>query len=102
MEFGRSTSYGNLSAGEKRRANLALSYAFRDLVMIKHGGINILMMDEIDGGSLDQQACISIVNSLYEVCSNDTILVITHNELVSQRIKDQITVTKECGFSTIS
>jgi DNA repair exonuclease SbcCD ATPase subunit len=70
--------------------------------MIKHGGINILMMDEIDGGSLDQQACISIVNSLYEVCSNDTILVITHNELVSQRIKDQITVTKECGFSAIS
>lgn len=102
MEFGRSTSYGNLSAGEKRRANLSLSYAFRDLVMLKHGGINLLMMDEIDGGSLDQQACLSIVKSLYEVCSDSMILVISHNDLVSSKIGNEIRVVKECGFSTIA
>ena len=101
MEFGRSTSYGNLSAGEKRRANLALSYAFRDLVISKHGGINILLIDEIDGGSLDQQACNSIVKSLYDVCNNSMILVISHNELVASKINNEILVIKECGFSSI-
>lgn len=101
MEFGRSTSYGNLSAGEKRRANLSLSYAFRDLVMMKHGGINLLMIDEIDGGSLDQPACNSIVKSLYEVCGDSMILVISHNELVASKLSNEILVVKECGFSSI-
>lgn len=101
MEFGRATSYGNLSAGEKRRANLALSYAFRDLVISKHGGINILLIDEIDGGSLDQQACNSIVKSLYDVCNNSMILVISHNEIVASKINNEILVVKECGFSSI-
>lgn len=101
MEFGRSTSYGNLSAGEKRRVNLSLSYAFRDLVSLRHGGMNILLMDEIDGGSLDAPACNSIVRSLYEVCGEDTIWVISHKELITQGITNEMTVVKECGFSTV-
>lgn len=101
MEFGRSTSYGNLSAGEKRRVNLSLSYAFRDLVSLRHGGMNILLMDEIDGGSLDAPACNSIVRSLYEVCGKDTIWVISHKELITQGITNEMTVVKECGFSTV-
>lgn len=101
MEFGRSTSYGNLSAGEKRRVNLSLSYAFRDLVSLRHGGMNILLMDEIDGGSLDAPACNSIVRSLYEVCGKDTIWVISHKELITQCITNEMTVVKECGFSTV-
>lgn len=101
MEFGRTTGYGNLSAGEKRRANLSLSYAFRDLVTLRHGGLNILLMDEIDGGSLDAPAGNSIIKSVFEVCGADTIWVITHNELIAQKINNEITVVKECGFSTI-
>jgi DNA repair exonuclease SbcCD ATPase subunit len=101
MEFGRTTGYGNLSAGEKRRANLSLSYAFRDLVTLRHGGLNVLLMDEIDGGSLDAPAGNSIIKSVFEVCGTDTIWVITHNDLIAQRITNEITVAKECGFSTI-
>ncbi len=102
MEFGRETSYGNLSAGEKRRANLALSYAFRDLVTIKYGGMNVLLLDEIDGGSLDTQACHSIVKSLNEIGSGNCVMVISHNEVVSQKINNQITVVKQNGFSTVT
>ena len=104
MEFGRKTSYGNLSAGERRRANLALSYAFRDLVTARFGGINLLLIDEIDGGSLDAQACVNIVGSLRAVAEQNTasIFVISHMPEIAQRIQQGVTVTKDSGFSTIS
>lgn len=104
MEFGRKTSYGNLSAGERRRANLALSYAFRDLVNVRFGGINLLMIDEIDGGSLDAQACVNIVGSLRAVAEHNdaSIFVISHMPEIAQRIQPGLTVTKDSGFSTIT
>lgn len=44
-------SYASLSEGEKRRVDLALLYAFRQIVMMKEsGGVDLLVLDEMDSG----------------------------------------------------
>jgi len=44
-------SYSSLSEGEKRRVDLALLSAFRRIVMMKEsGGVNLLVLDEMDSG----------------------------------------------------
>lgn len=103
VEFGRTTSYGNLSAGERRRANLSLFFAFKDVVKIKFGGSNILFLDEIDGGALDEQACISIASALADIAREDSLClwVISHQQTVIKNINREIIVKKELGFSTV-
>ncbi len=51
-EYGRELDFGNLSSGEKKRVNLSLSLAFRDVLHHLHARVNCLFIDEIDG-SLD-------------------------------------------------
>ena len=70
----------------------------------RFGGINLLLIDEIDGGSLDAQACVNIVGSLRAVAEQNTasIFVISHMPEIAQRIQQGVTVTKDSGFSTIS
>ena len=58
-QFGRDADFGNLSNGQRARVNLALAFAFRDVLENIHGRINVCMLDEfLDVGldSVGQQA----------------------------------------------
>lgn len=103
-EYGRELDHGNLSAGEQKRLNLALSLAFRDVLSHLHTKVNLLLCDEIDGGSL----CIPTMNSLIHLLkakSRDDdvgIWCISHSSEFDGRLDNVMTIRKENGFSYVA
>ena len=103
-EFGRELSFSNISSGERTRINLAISFAFRDVIALQFGSTNILLIDEIDGGSLDQPGCEGVVECMRLLADteNSNIWVITHNPHIQQKLTKLITIEKRSGFSSIT
>lgn len=103
-EYGRELDHGNLSAGEQKRLNLALSLAFRDVLTHLHSKINLMLCDEIDGGSL----CIPTMNALIELIKRKSkvdglgVWCISHSSEFDGRLDTVMYVRKENGFSSIS
>lgn len=101
-EFGRELDFGNLSAGEKKRVNTALTLAFRDVLHRVHCKFNVLIVDELDG-ALDQNGIDSIIRVLKEQSrEHDTsVFVISHHPSIAGRLDRNLIVRKEQGFSSI-
>jgi len=102
-EFGRVLGFGNLSAGEKKRVNLAMSLAFRDVLHLLHARVNLLFVDELDGGSLDTAGVDAVAKLLKRKCRDDdlTMWVISHRPEMVGRFDHEVRVIKENGFSRI-
>jgi DNA repair exonuclease SbcCD ATPase subunit len=102
-EYGRELDFGNLSNGEKKRVNMALSLAFRDVLHHLHGRVNLMFIDEIDGGSLDTIGIDAIIKMIKKKSRDDglAIWVISHRPEMIGRFDSEITVKKENGFSSI-
>ncbi len=101
-EFGRELDFGNLSAGEKKRVNVSMSLAFRDVLHRLHARVNLSFIDEVDG-SLDQHGIDTIVKVLKEKSRDDgiSIFVISHHPSVQGRLDRELRVLKSGGFSSI-
>lgn len=102
-EYGRELDFGNLSNGEKKRVNLAMSLAFRDVLHHLHAKFNVLMVDEIDGGAIDTTGMDLALKLLKRKTRDDEIAVwmITHNPTAAGRLDRDVFVVKENGFSRI-
>lgn len=102
-QIGRELDHGNLSNGEKVRLNLGLCLAFRDTLTFMHSKVNLLMTDEIDGGSLDEQAVNNMISLIKEKAWNDklNVLIISHRPEFDGKCDRTITIRKEGGFSSI-
>jgi DNA repair exonuclease SbcCD ATPase subunit len=101
-EFGRELDFGNLSAGEKKRVNTALMFAFRDVLHHMHARVNLMLIDELDG-ALDQNGIDSIVRVLKEKAREEdmSIFVISHHPAISGRLDRNMIIRKANGFSSI-
>ena len=97
---GISLDYGNMSAGEKQRANLALAFTFRDVLQNLHTPINAMFMDEVDGGSLDTNGMDCVLRLIKQKSRDDglTIWVISHRQEVVNRLDKIMTIFKENDF----
>lgn len=102
-ELGRELDFGNLSSGEKKRVNFSLSLAFRDVFHHLHDTINVLFMDEIDGGSVSTEGVESMIKLIKDKSRDDDIgiWVISHRQEMLGRFNTEITIRKENGFSSI-
>lgn len=101
-EYGRELDFGNLSSGEKKRVNLALSLAFRDVLHHLHSRINCLFIDEIDA-SLDGAGVDNVFRLLKNKARDDRLglWIISHRPEAVSRFDRTLTVRKENGFSRI-
>lgn len=103
-EYGRPLDYGNLSGGERKRLNLALSMAFRDMLHHLHASINLLIVDEVDAGAMDVIGVEAIIRSI-KVKANEEksmgIWIISHQAACVGRFDREMTVRFENGFSSI-
>lgn len=54
-QYGKILGFGNLSRGQKARVNIALSFAFSDILQELHGIFNIFMLDEVLDVGLDSE-----------------------------------------------
>lgn len=101
-EFGRELDFGNLSAGEKKRVNTALAFAFRDVLHHLHAKTNILLIDELDG-QLDGSGIDAVVRILKDKSRDEdlAIYVISHHPNIIGRLDRTTYIRKEHGFSNV-
>jgi DNA repair exonuclease SbcCD ATPase subunit len=102
-EFNRILDHGNLSNGERRRLNLALSLAFRDVLGHLHGRMSSLMCDEIDAGALDSVNVDCMLKLMKEKAKKDNLSVymISHRPEFEGRCDHTMMIRKENGFSNV-
>jgi adenosyl cobinamide kinase/adenosyl cobinamide phosphate guanylyltransferase len=101
-EYDRELDFGNLSSGEKKRVNMALALAFRDVLHHLHAKVNCMFIDEIDQ-SLDSVGVDSMFKLLKSKCREDEIAlwIISHRPEAIGRFDRMLTVKKQNGFSQI-
>lgn len=101
-EYGRELDFGNLSSGEKKRVNLSMSLAFRDVLHQLHSKVNCLFIDEIDA-SLDTSGVENVFKLLKNKSRDDnlSLWIISHRPEAVGRFDRNIVVRKENGFSSI-
>lgn len=101
-EYDRELDFGNLSSGEKKRVNLSLSLAFRDVLHHLHSKVNCLFIDEIDAS-----LCTSGVENVFKLLKQKTrdeglgLWIISHRPEAINRFDKTITIRKEGGFSRV-
>jgi len=101
-QFGRELDFGNLSSGEKKRVNLAMSLAFRDVLHHLHAKVNLLFVDEIDASlcPLGVENVISLLKSKTKQDDLSTWIVMHRIEAQGKFDRDLI-VHKRNGFSEL-
>lgn len=101
-EYGRELDFGNLSSGEKKRVNLSLSLAFRDVLHQLHSRVNCLFIDEIDA-SLDGSGVENVFRLLKMKARDDRLglWIISHRPEAVGRFDKTVIVRKQNGFSRL-
>lgn len=102
-QFGRKISYGNLSAGQKARVNLALSYSFSDVMQRMHCHINIQLLDEVLDTALDTVGVQSAAKMIKERTREEKLssFVISHKNEAADMFNKKLKVLYENGFSSV-
>lgn len=96
-------AYENLSGGERRRVDLCMQLALRDLTINETGLVfNILGLDEIFD-NLDAEGISRVLELIKNVASEvSSLLIITHSEILSMPYDSQIVIEKTHeGFSRV-
>lgn len=92
-------SYTSFSQGERCRIDLALLFAFRDLVSARTGSMtNLLVLDEVFDSAADTDGVDSINQILGTI--DDNVFIISHSEKHEQSMFDKhIKFTKKGNFT---
>lgn len=96
-------TYGNFSAGEALRIDLALLFTWRHISKIKNSAAcNILILDEILVGRLDQQNSDIVINLLNKIAQGGTsIFAISHGDALRDKFSNVIEFEKRNDFSVM-
>jgi len=97
-------TYNSFSEGEKRKIDLALLFAWRKIAQVKNSvNTNLLILDEILDGSLDNSSTESFLDIISSLDKNTNLFVISHKpkEVIQDRFEKQITFVKKNNFSQI-
>lgn len=103
-QFGRTMDFGNLSNGQRARVNLALAFAFRDVLENIHGRINVCMLDEFLDVGLDavgQQAAARMLKQKSRD-ENISLYIISHIADFESVFDQRMIVQLSKGFSYIN
>lgn len=102
-QFGKELDFGNLSNGQRARVNIALSFAFKDVLQRLHTKINICMLDEILDTGLDAIGVQAAARLLKRKARDENIsmYIISHRDEINSIFDNKITVQLSGGFSYI-
>ena len=102
---GNLCSYGNCSGAEMKKIDLAISFAFIDILKYQQQlEYNVLFMDEILDSSLDTKSLEYVIEFLSEYVTQNNIglYLITHKSDVNlPDINKMIILEKRNGFTTL-
>lgn len=102
-QFGRVLDFGNLSNGQRARVNIALSFAFRDVLQSLHQRINICMLDEVLDVGLDEIGVKAAARMLKRKARDESLslYVITHRGEIDSAFDHRMTIQMKDGFSQV-
>lgn len=100
-QFGRMLDFGNLSAGQRARVNLALSFAFRDVLQNLHAKINVCILDEVLDIGLDTVGVQAAARLLKRKARDEhlSLYIISHRDEIDGAFDNTICVQLSKGFS---
>ena len=95
-------TYESFSEGEKARIDIALLLTWRSIAKLKNSvDTNILILDEIFDGSLDQNGTGELGWILRNFDDNTNIFVISHKETLEGKFERTLQVEKHQNYSII-
>ncbi len=95
-------SYESFSEGEKARIDISLLLTWRSIAKLKNSvDTNLLILDEIFDGSLDQSGTSDLGWILRNFDDNTNVFVISHKTLLDDKFDRTITVNKDKNYSTL-
>ena len=95
-------SYSSFSEGEKKRLDLAILLAFRQIAAMKNSAkVNLIIFDELVDSSLDLDARAKF-NELLESMQDSNVFVISHTDTNPENYCSVIKVEKKGDFSSYS
>ena len=95
-------SYDSFSEGEKARIDIALLLTWRSIAKLKNSvDTNLLILDEIFDGSLDQSGTSDLGWILRNFDENTKVYVISHKQNLDDKFDRTITVEKSKNYSTL-
>ena len=96
-------TYESFSEGEKARIDIALLLTWRNIAKLKNSvDTNLLILDEIFDGSLDQSGSSDLGWILRNFDDSTNVFVISHKESMSDKFDRTLLVEKPKNYSTIS
>lgn len=101
--FDKTLDFGNLSAGQRARVNLALSFAFRDVLLNLHTKINVCLLDEVLDIGLDAVGVQAAARLLKRKARDEGIsmYIISHRNEIDGAFDNTLTIQLSKGFSYI-
>jgi len=101
--FGNTLDFGNLSNGQRARVNLALSFAFRDVLQKLHTRINVCMLDEALDVGLDSVGVQNAARMIKRKAREEglSLYIISHRDEIDSAFDNQMTIQMIKGFSYI-
>tara|TARA_Y100000994_G_C15669149_1_gene432941 strand:+ start:77 stop:1387 length:1311 start_codon:yes stop_codon:yes gene_type:complete len=95
-------TYESFSEGEKARIDIALLLTWRSVAKLKNSvDTNLLILDEIFDGSLDQSGTSDLGWILRNFDDNTNVFVISHKTILDDKFDRTITVNKDKNYSTL-
>ena len=101
---GKLVQYISLSGGEKRKVNLAVLLALKDLLLFTDKEqMNLLFFDEV-AENLDEEGISGLHSLLLEIKNKKKVFVITHNKYLKTLLDSspRVSIIKDKGSSTIT
>ena len=96
-------SYESFSEGEKARIDIALLLTWRSVAKLKNSvDTNLLILDEIFDGSLDQSGSSDLGWILRNFDDSTNVFVISHKESMTDKFERTLTVEKPKNYSMIN
>lgn len=91
---GNPAFYHNMSNGEMRRVNLAVSQSFAYVMMLNSGCCpSLVFLDEITGGGIDRAGVPYVYNMIFELAKERQVFVTTHNDVLMNLLDGCETLT---------
>lgn len=102
-QFGRELDFGNLSNGQQARVNIALSFAFRDVLQAMHTPINICLLDEVLDVGLDAIGVQAAAKMIKRKARDEklSLFIISHRDEIDSAFDRTMTVQLNKSFSYI-
>lgn len=102
-QFGKLLDFGNLSNGQQARVNIALSFAFRDVLENLHEHTNVCLLDEILDVGLDAVGIKAAARMLKHKARDESIslFIISHRDELDSAFDRKLHVHMTDSFSSL-